>query len=157
MGLPGQSLALFVRSVRSTTLAAVLGVTALAAGCSANSAPVDAAQPAAHRPGDVITRAEIAANSWRTAWEILQNATHLQLVDIAGGSQVTVLFRGRSSVVSNAPLLFIDGVRTANLAVLKQIPAGSIDEIRVLSGLEASIAYIGGTAAGVIEITTITN
>lgn len=142
---------------RLARLATLVGFAVLVSECSTNPALENAAQPTVDRPGKVITRADIAKTNWRTAWEIIQNATHLQLVAMVGGSEVTVLHRGRSSTRSNVPLLFIDGVRAGNLVVLRQIPASSINEIRVLSGLEASISYVGGTAAGVIEITTISN
>ncbi len=76
-----------------------------------------------------------------------------------GGLRIT--FRGFSSLVlSSEPDIYVDGIRVSSrnggpirLHVLEQIPAGSVERIRVLKGASAA-AYYPNSSNGVILVET---
>jgi len=109
-------------------------------------------------PGQNIVEArQIRENGCATAWQALQQMVGLYIVDAPDKPEgVSIRFRGRSSALDTTPLLFIDGMRVTDFRVLRAMPAGDIQRIKVLSSLEADMGVVGSRANGVIEITTVT-
>src|SRR2546430_17537177 len=67
----------------------------------------------------------------------------------------TTLFRGPASIyLDDQVRLMVDNVRVYDVQLLDQIPASDIVTIEVLSGLDATTRYGGGSPAGLIIIPT---
>jgi outer membrane cobalamin receptor len=110
------------------------------------------AERAVLAPGKTFTADDIARSGATTAWEVLRRSgSHISLSD----GTVPVGRRGRSSIVlSNPPLVYIDGARLVEFNNLRQLPADHIDSMRILSGIEATPLYGTNAGNGVIEIRT---
>lgn len=71
-----------------------------------------------------------------------------------GNSAPWIVIRGYSSVTqSNAPHVYVDGIRISTLEILQQIPAASVASIRVLRGSAADARFMDA-ANGVILVET---
>jgi outer membrane cobalamin receptor len=104
----------------------------------------------------VITAEQIETSGARTAWEaIRQLAPAIQTAERRDGSPGRLQRRGRSSIyLSDAPLIFLDGVRVSDFRNLQLIPARDIASIRILTGI-AGTTYFGTNAVnGVILVRT---
>lgn len=106
--------------------------------------------------GRLITADEIARSGSHTAWEVLKHeAPMLTLEEDRNGQPTSLHWRGRSSVyLDDAPVVVLDGVRIADWRVLGQIPAGEIEFIHILTGIEGTTYYGTNAVSGVIEIHT---
>jgi hypothetical protein len=65
--------------------------------------------------------------------------------------------RGKSSILlssADVPLLHVNGVRQDDPRMLRQIAARSIEELRLVSGIQATIQQGTNSGAGMIAITT---
>ena len=91
---------------------------------------------------DVIGEAELTNASSATAYEAIQ---HLR---------PTFLTWTRSVTPYERRLVFVDGFEMGGLEALQTIPAISIHEIRLLSGIEAAGRYGTTNSAGALIITT---
>lgn len=110
------------------------------AACAVAPAP----SPLQPSGGHLVTAEEIHRSGARTAWEVLERRPGLLRAGRLGAAPLSP--RG-------GPLLVVDGARMTDLAALRQIPAGSIRSIEVLSGVAAPT--LGpGSADGVIVIRT---
>jgi outer membrane cobalamin receptor len=79
----------------------------------------------------------------------------LTLEEDRNGQPAHLRWRGRSSVyLDDAPVVVLDGVRVADWKVLAQIPAGEIEFINILTGIEGTTYYGTNAVSGVIEIRT---
>lgn len=106
--------------------------------------------------GLVITAEQIERSGGKNAWEVLKHdAPMLTLEDDRNGNPARIHWHGRSSIyLEDAPVVIIDGVRSADWKVLAQIPAGQIETINVMSGIEGTTYYGTNATSGVIEIHT---
>lgn len=104
----------------------------------------------------LITEEQIAASGAATAWDaIRQHARHLNTSERKDGSPGRIQRRGRSSIyLSDAPLIFVDGVRVSDFRNLEMIPARDVLWIRILSGIEATTHYGTNAGNGVILVQT---
>lgn len=104
----------------------------------------------------LITAEQIARSGSHTAWEVLKHdAPMLTLEEDRNGQPVRIHWHGRSSIyLEDAPVVVLDGVRAADWKVLAQIPAGQIETINIMSGIEGTTYYGTNAASGVIEIRT---
>ncbi|HEX6966971.1 MAG TPA: TonB-dependent receptor plug domain-containing protein [Gemmatimonadaceae bacterium] len=143
-------------STRSRRAPVVLSALVVAlAACHTGGQP-----PSLHDPlaGDVITATAIANSDARNAWEVLQHNGRFTLDETASGEPVRVAsHRGRGSIIfadSDTPLIYVDGAQLLDIRVLRQIPAESIQSIRILSGIEGTTYYGTNAGAGVIVIRT---
>lgn len=106
--------------------------------------------------GKVITAEQIERSGGKNAWEVLKHeAPMLTLEEDRNGNPVRIHWHGRSTIyLEDAPVVVLDGVRTADWKVLSQIPAGTIQTINIISGIEGTTYYGTNAASGVIEIQT---
>ena len=104
----------------------------------------------------LITAEQIARSGSHTAWEVLkQDAPMLRLEEDRNGQPLRLERRGRSSIyLEDAPVVVLDGVRQPDWRVLSQIPAGQIESINILTGIEGTTYYGTNAVSGVIEIRT---
>ena len=106
--------------------------------------------------GKVITAEQIERSGGKNAWEVLKHeAPMLTLEEDRNGNPVRIRWHGRSTIyLEDAPVVVLDGVRSADWKVLAQIPAGQIETINIMSGIEGTTYYGTNAASGVIEIRT---
>ena len=106
--------------------------------------------------GRVITAQQIERSGSRTAWDVLKHeALMLNLEEDRNGQPVRILWRGRSSIyLEDSPVVVLDGIRVSDTKVLVQIPAGQIETIHIMTGIEGTTYYGTNAASGVIEIHT---
>lgn len=104
----------------------------------------------------VITDSMIAASGAQTAWEIVKReAPQISYRETSAGEPARAWRRGRGSIVLNeSPLLFVDGVRISDLRHLDQIPAATVQSIRILTGLNGTTQYGTNAGNGVILVQT---
>lgn len=107
---------------------------------------------------NIITREEIAKSKARNGWEaVRRNARHLVLVERRGpvDSDVGVQHRGPDSLFNSDDfVLVVDGVLTTEMRRLREIPAGTIELIEILSAREAVLRYGTDAGGGAIVVTT---
>lgn len=127
---------------------------AAALGCSRATANQTTTAPSAG--GTVITADQIERSGGKNAWEVLKHdAPMLTLEEDRNGNPARIHWHGRSSIyLEDAPVVIVDGVRSADWKVLGQIPAGEIETIKILSGIEGTTYYGTNATSGVIEIHT---
>jgi TonB-dependent starch-binding outer membrane protein SusC len=109
------------------------------------------------KPGEQLITAEaIQQSGAATAWDVIQRAApNIQVRENRNGEPTRMWRRGRGSIVLNeAPLLFLDGVKIADFRALDLIPAGTIREIVILTGIEGTTYYGTNAVGGVILVTT---
>ena len=104
----------------------------------------------------VISSDAIEKSGARTAWEALQRTVpFFTFNDNRSGRPANVEHRGRQSIVlHDQPLVVVDGVELNDFTTLGGMPAGDIQEIEVLTGIDATTYYGTGASKGVIRITT---
>lgn len=140
-----------MRLLPSLALAFVAG----SAGCALNARRP---APEAHASdGEIlISAAEIAELGVQTAWDVVKRkAPQISYRENSAGEPARAWRHGRGSVVLNeSPMLVVDGVRIADLRVMDQIPAATVEFIRILTGLSGTTYYGTNAASGVILIQT---
>ena len=139
------------RLVRVSAVAALL----LSSACHRPHHPSDSSV----HPGDgrrIINADAIEKTGARTAWEALQRTVpFFEFKDGNNGSAGRVEHRGRSSVMlHDQPMIIMDGVELNDYASLVVMPAADIEQIEVLTGIDATTYYGTGATKGVIRITT---
>jgi outer membrane cobalamin receptor len=140
---------LFCRSAACVVVSLVWAL-----GCSHATSRHSSAGP--NTGGKLITAAQIERSGSNNAWEVLKHeAPMLTLEEDRNGNPVRIHWHGRSSIyLEDAPVVVLDGVRSADWKVLSQIPAGQIQTINIMSGIEGTTYYGTNAASGVIEIHT---
>lgn len=131
---------------------AVLSLIPSLAACAANSS-----KPPQTRPGvQVITAERIARSGANTAWQVLKReAPLLTLRDTRDGRPSAAGRRGRSSILlQEAPIVILDGVRLTDFRTLDGIPAATILQISIYTGIEGTTYYGTNAVSGVIVIET---
>lgn len=106
--------------------------------------------------GTIITAEEIAATEATTVWEALQRTVrYANFGESSTGEPVRVHRRGFSSISLTEDMpIYIDRVQVRDLMILDALPAADIEQIRVLSGVEATTYYGTNAGDGVILIRT---
>ena len=113
------------------------------------------AQANAPSAGRVITAEAIARSGAKTAWDALRlTVPNVQLREVRG-QPARIQRRGRASIYQEDQVrVILDHVPVEELQVLKQVAASDILTIEVLTGLDATTRYGGGSTTGVIVIST---
>src|SRR4051812_19015121 len=85
----------------------------------------------------MITEAQIERSGARTAWDALKRlAPQFSFRENRNGQPATLERRGRSSILlSDAPLVFVDGAELADFRSLNQIPASTLFSIEILNSI----------------------
>jgi len=108
-------------------------------------------------PGTLLITAEqIEKSGASTAWQVLkQNAPMLTMREDQNGHPQSMGRRGRSSfVLSEAPIILLDGVRVPDFRSLDVIDAQTIFTILIYDGVEGTTYYGTDAVSGVIVIQT---
>jgi len=123
----------------------------LLAACHPHAAP-----PSPSADHIVITQAQIERSGARTAWEALKRlAPQFTFRENRNGQPGSLERRGRSSILlSDAPLVFVDGAELADFRSLNQIPASTLLSIEILNGIEGTSYYGSNAVSGVILFKT---
>lgn len=141
----------------SSRLAVLTAATfAMAAGaCGFHPRPDTVAGPL-RRDEIVVTREQIARLGARTAWEVVKRRVPgLTYRENSSGQPTSITRHGHASIyLDDTPLLFVDGVRVADIRALDDIPADDIEIIRIRTGLNSSAEYGTNSSGGVILIET---
>ena len=104
----------------------------------------------------VLTEEQIARCGASNAWDVLKRlAPQFTFSEDRNGQPRTLERRGRSSILlSDAPLVFLDGTEMVDFRSLIQIPASTLASIEILSGIEGTTYYGSNAVSGVILIRT---
>ena len=63
-------------------------------------------------------------------------------------------FGTRASFHNEERVAYLDGMKLGSVAELRTIPASRVSEIRMLSGVEATLRYGSGHSGGALEVVT---
>jgi outer membrane cobalamin receptor len=104
----------------------------------------------------VIDQDAIERSGANNAWEVIKRAApQFSTAETRNGQPTRLTRRSRSSLLlDDAPLLFIDGVRTLDFRALQSIPAKTIFRIDILDGIEGTTYYGTNAVGGVILVLT---
>jgi TonB-dependent Receptor Plug Domain len=96
-------------------------------------------QPVSGDAGRYITRDQIRQSGAVDAWQALRHfATYLEVRDNRRGDGGRVYQRGRGSfLLSNEVMLIVDEVQIADFQYLRNVPAETVEWIRVLTAPRA--------------------
>lgn len=135
--------------------AAGIGLALLLAACGSSMRAEPPLQPDG---GRVYTSGDIDRMRVATAWDVLERTGFVDLSEAVDGSGATMRARrGRNSILlasADEPLLLVDGVRQDDVRVLRQIAATNIRELRITTGIQATVKQGTNSGAGLVEITT---
>lgn len=108
------------------------------------------------RSAGLITAAQIEASGARTAWEaVVYTVPYVVTDEDRNGNPVNMMRRGRSSpTLSDLPVVLVDNVRLPDFRVLDLMPAGEIESIQLLNGIDGTTFYGTDAGSGVIKIVT---
>lgn len=115
--------------------------------------------PAGAHGGKVITSKQIQESGATTAWDaIRRNGTFFSTGENTAGKPTGLSRRGRGSMVlSENPLVVLDGAHTSDYTLLREIPAHVIESIRIFAGVEGTRYFGTGGGNGVILVRTRTS
>ncbi|MFQ5537675.1 MAG: TonB-dependent receptor plug domain-containing protein [Gemmatimonadota bacterium] len=135
---------------------AMWGGVAVMAACAIRPRPLTESD---RSKGTIITAEEIAKSGAQTVWDALRLTVNFAQFDESGtGVPRGIRRRGASSVeLIDQMLIVMDNVRIVDIRILEEIPARNIEEIRILSGIDATTYYGTNAGDGVIIITTKTS
>ena len=143
--------------VASAVARAALPLAAVAAlalgGCHPRPGAARSVAPATGG-GMLITEAEIARMSVRTAWDVVRlRAPHFTFaVDAAGKPTGVRIQEPHSAYADETPLLVVDGAQASDIEYLRQIPATDVHSIRILRAEAAEPLYGLRAAGGAIVV-----
>ena len=138
-------------SSRSATAAVLACV--LAWGCATGQRQE---QRASHLSGQYVTTEEIRQSGATTAWDALRYTVRTHRFNDYRGVPVRIHSdRGQGSMILREdPMVFLDGVRLADILLLRMIPADNLYSIQVITGPDATTYYGTSAVAGVILLET---
>lgn len=104
----------------------------------------------------IISAEAIEHSGARTVWDALERTVpFFNFRENSRGGPSRVDHRGRSSIVlSDQPLILMDGVELNDFSVLGSVPASDVWQIEVLTGIDATTYYGTNATKGVIRIWT---
>lgn len=104
----------------------------------------------------VITQEMIERSKGQNAWEVLRReAPQLTFSENRNGQPTAMTRRGHGSfVLSESPMVIIDGARNQDIKALQSLPASTLMRIEVLTGIEGTTYYGTDASGGVIIIKT---
>jgi outer membrane cobalamin receptor len=110
----------------------------------------------AHGERTVLTEEQITRSGASNAWDVLKRlAPQFSFSEDRNGQPRGLERRGRSSILlSDAPLVFVDGTEMADFKSLIQIAASTLASIEILGGIDGTTYYGSGAVSGVILIHT---
>jgi len=141
---------------RSVGTATTLLSLVLAAGCGSvrGAEGADAPGPTASQ---IITREQIMESNGRNAWDVLRSTVRYIHWGV-GSAGVPQRATRRGTTSGQGPdqvRVMLNGVTVVNLSDLTLVATRDLQEIRVLSGVEATTYFGTNSVAGAVLITTI--
>jgi hypothetical protein len=131
------------RHALASSFALMSTVGVVSASCAKRTATAEATVSSS---SDVLRREEIAKSSAMNAHEAIRLLRPLFLRS-----------RGRTSILrpnESEPVVYLDDRQLGGLAVLRDIPANTIYEVRYFSPAQAQMRWGSGHAAGAILVVT---
>jgi outer membrane cobalamin receptor len=117
--------------------------------------------PAAETTADriVITQEMIERSGGLTAWDVLKKEVpQLTFRENAHGQPSRLERRGQTSIVlSDAPMVYVDGSRLSDFRALQQIMAATLQRIEILNSIDGTTYYGTDAEGGVILLFTKNN
>lgn len=133
-------------------------IPAIALLIAACGVPRHAADPITRDGGRVYTAEQIAQMDVSTAWDVVEKVGNVDLWEASDGRYATVRTRrGQNSIYlqsADEPIMMLDGVRFDDPRVLRDVRARSIQELRIVGGIEATQQQGTNAGAGLISIIT---
>ncbi|HEX4561037.1 MAG TPA: TonB-dependent receptor plug domain-containing protein, partial [Gemmatimonadales bacterium] len=128
--------------------ALLFGIAATVVLAACHPHPIDVASPAG-AGRIVITQTMIERSGGQTAWDVLKKeAPGFTFRENSRGEPTRLERRGQSSILlSDAPMIFLDGARLTDFHTLTQVLASTLQRIEILDGIEAT-TYYGTDAVG---------
>jgi len=110
----------------------------------------------AHGERTVLSAEQIARCGASNAWDVLKRlAPQFTFGEDRSGQARRLERRGRSSMLlSDAPLVFLDGTEMQDFHALSQIPATTLASIEILGSIDGTTYYGSNAVGGVILIHT---
>lgn len=107
----------------------------------------------------VITQEMIERSGGLTAWDVLKKeAPQLTYRENAHGQPSRLERRGQSSIVlSDAPMVYVDGSRLSDFRSLQQVMASTLRRIEILNAIDGTTLYGTDAEGGVILLFTKNN
>jgi len=136
------------------TLATLL---AASAGCATLHPTHDGESHAPSRSiSHYLSAQEIKDSGAQNAWEALRRLGGVRLQESADGTPVGIRpTRGNQTIVlDDTPIVVLDGARLLDFAILRSVPARSIDSIEFLNGISGTLKHGTGGGGGAIVILT---
>jgi hypothetical protein len=135
--------------------AVLAGLVVMLAACG-SAQRVD--NPVTPDGGRLYTAEAIAKMQVATAWDVMRRIGVFNLQPASEGNPARVTTRrGRNSLLlssADEPVMVLDGVRFEDPAILRQIRASSIAELRIYNGIEATVRQGTNSGAGLVDIRT---
>ena len=115
-----------------------------AAGCAVSTTTTAsvAGRPRMEWSNNRLDAVEIASAQVQTAWDAVSRL------------RPNFMSSTRASFHQEPRVVYLDGMKLGTLGELRHIPAVSIREIRMMSGVDAYLRYGPGHSGGVIEVIT---
>ena len=128
----------------------------ISVACAANKKPAASGVYTTPDGRRIISVEAIEHSGARTAWDALQRTVpFFNFRENGRGRPSRVDHRGRSSIMlSDQPLIVLDGVELTDITMLGSVPASDVFEIEVLTGIDATTYYGTNATKGVIRIWT---
>ena len=119
---------------------------------------IRAAPPLRADGARVFTADDIAQMRVASAWDVVERTGFVNLREAPDGDSATMFTRrGKSSILlsgADVPVLLVNGIRQDDPRMLRQIAARSIEELRLVSGIQATVQQGTNAGAGLIAIIT---
>ena len=133
----------------------IFGVALALAACG----PAIRAEPPLQPDGErIYTATDIDHMRVATAWDVLERTGFVDLRESVDGSSATVRTRrGKNSILlisADEPVFILDGVRLDDVRVLRQVAARTIQQVRLVTGIQATVQQGTNSGAGLVDITT---
>jgi len=138
---------------RAAIGASLLGLAAVAAGCSSAGSAVGGGNP------DLITREQMAELSDENAYQVVQRLRPRWLRPRSQATLGTPARRDPVGVGTQPPLppmpeIFVDNVRFGPIESLAQISLNELESIEFIDALDATTRYGTGYISGIIHVLT---
>lgn len=136
--------------------AMVLATLAVAVGCSSTgSVSETGAMRSMRGSANLITEQEIAAGSYSTALDVIENLRPAMLRPRASSLTSTAVAGTSQNMAASVNVIcYVDEVRLGETSNLRSIPAQQIREVRYINARDATTRWGTGHGSGVVQVIT---
>lgn len=122
----------------------------LAVGACATAGSSTSGRTSTPRDPNVITQAELATSPYDNLYDAIRTLRPQMLAPHGGGAAGASLTNQGSYAVT----VYQDNVKLSGISALRNIPTGSVREVRYLSGTDATQQFGTGNSLGAIVVTS---